>query len=240
MTPVAMREIRSIEITSRCNLRCVYCIHPTMPRPKVDMTDAIWERVLIWLDYFKRKGTQGEVNLNGTGEPTLHPKFPQMVADVRRVLGPTAKIQYTTNGKGTTEALVQALAPSKPSVCVTGHIFQIAKPAATLYQKYGLLRNVSIDPLVNSQDWAGQVNWPVTTPKPKPPCMMLLERVGTINADGTFVMCCMDATNESKIGSVFDEPDTPLLMHEWRVCPKCWQRPPTDREVTMQGFVGLR
>ena len=234
MTPVAMREIRSVEVTSRCNLRCGYCIHPTMPRPKMDMTEAIWARVLVWLQFFVDRGTQGEVNLNGTGEPILHPKFPQMVADVRRVLGPNGVIQYTTNGKGLTEAIVEALVPSKPKVCVTAHHFNIAKPAAALYEKHGLLRSISIDPMVNSQDWAGQVDWPVRTPKPKPPCMMLLERVGTINADGTFVMCCMDGSNESAIGTVFDEPTQKIpKMHEWRLCPKCWQRPPSDREVTM-------
>ena len=234
MTPLAITQIRNIEISSRCNLRCGYCIHPTMPRPKVDMSASVWERTLVWLAHFVARGTQGEVNLNGTGESTMHPSFVQMVADTRRVLGPSGVIQYTTNGKGCTEAFVQALVPYNPRVCVTAHAVAIAKPAITLYRQYGLLRGISNDPLVNSQDWAGQVKWPVMTQTPKPACRLLMERCGTVFADGNFVTCCMDATNESKVGSVFDEPSNGIpMVREWRLCGPCWQRPPNDYEMQM-------
>ncbi len=198
------------------------------------MSAAIWQRVLVWIAHFVARGTQEEVNLNGTGESTMHPDFVSMVADVRRVLGPEGVIQYTTNGKGCTEELVQSLAPYKPKVCVTAHHFNIAKPAMALYEKYGLLRSVSMDPMINSQDWAGQVKWPVRTMTPKPACKLLVERCGTINADGTFVMCCMDGSNESALGTVFDEPAEKMpKVHDWRLCGPCWQRPPNDYEMNM-------
>lgn len=234
MTPIAITNLRSVEVTSRCNLRCGYCIHPTMPRPKVDMTPEIWSRVLVWLQYFVSRGTQGEVNLSGTGEPTMHPLFPQMVADVRRVMGPAGVIQFTTNGVKCTEALVESLAPYKPRVCVSAHHINIAHPAAALYEKHGLLRGISVDPMFESQDWAGQVLWPVKTKRPKPQCRLLAERCGTVNADGVFVICCMDGKNESVIGSVFDEPAEKVPeMRDWKLCGPCWQRPPTDREMAL-------
>ncbi len=240
MTPLSITNIRNVEVSSRCNLRCGYCIHPTMPRPKVDMTDAIWQRVLVWIAYFVARGTQAEVNLNGTGESTLHPKFVEMVGDVRRVLGPDGVIQFTTNGKGCTEELVKALEPFNPRVCVTAHHVNIAKPAMALYEKYGLLRSVSMDPMINSQDWAGQVNWPVRTLTPKPACKLLVERCGTINADGVFVMCCMDGKNESVIGSVFDEPtEKKPKVHDFRLCGACWQRPPNDHELNVNALAQM-
>jgi len=33
---IPFQQIHQIEITSRCNLRCKYCVHPHMERAKVD------------------------------------------------------------------------------------------------------------------------------------------------------------------------------------------------------------
>jgi len=87
--PRALTGIRSVEITSRCNLACRYCLHPIMPRPKLDMTEAIWERVKAWVQHFVDAGTQGEINLAGVGEPTLHPHLARYCLEMRELIGPT-------------------------------------------------------------------------------------------------------------------------------------------------------
>ena len=229
MTPRALREIRNIEVSSRCNLACRYCIHPTMPRPKVDIADDVWAAALDHVRYYVARGTQGELNLNLTGESTLHPRFAELCLEARAVLGPQRELQFTTNGKGITDALVKALVPAWPRVCVTAHHAHLAGPAAALFRKYGLLRSVSNDPVTSAQTWAGQVDWFDSPRAVRQVCPMLAFGYGTIQADGMFVVCCMDGANETAFGTVFDPPGSlGAPMRPWRLCPSCWQRPPGD------------
>lgn len=225
MMPRPIEDFSNIEVTSRCNLTCGYCIHPGMPRPKMDMTEDTWEAAKSWLRFFCQHGTQGELNLSGTGEPTLHPELPRLCLESRAILGPSRALQFTTNGRGLTEALVKALVPSKPQVCVTAHHASIAGPAVALLMQYGLLRSVSCDPVQSPQNWAGQVNWP-SPKKPVQTCGSLRDGRGFVSADGQIFPCCMDATGESAIGSVTAPPSFDVLTRDWRVCPSCWQAPP--------------
>lgn len=41
-----LTAIHQIEITSRCNLRCRYCVHPHMGRVKEDMEPATFAKAL--------------------------------------------------------------------------------------------------------------------------------------------------------------------------------------------------
>ena len=66
-----IRAIHQIEMTSRCNLRCRYCAHPTMARVKADMDDATFAKALLWA----RQLPSHELNLAGIGESTMHPEF---------------------------------------------------------------------------------------------------------------------------------------------------------------------
>ena len=229
MQPAPVRALKVIEVTSRCSLSCVYCLWPTMPRPKLDMTQETWQRVLVWLAYCRDHGRQGEVSFSGVGEPTLHPQFPAMLRDARELLGGQARILFTTNGKNCTEALVRAVLPARPQVCVTNHFAHLAGPAAALYRRFGLLRAISHDPVDAAQDWAGQVQWPTryADPASRGECLVLRERAAQVNADGTFAVCCMDGSHETAAGTVFDDPETTAFrMTPWRLCASCWQRPP--------------
>ena len=230
MQPRPLTQIRTIEITSRCNLACGYCLHPQMARPKVDMTDEIWAASLAWVRYFVAKGTQGEVNLSGVGEPTLHPQLSQWCVELRDMLGPSRPILFTTNGRSLTADLVERLKLSRPRVCVTAHHAHLAGPAAALLQSAGLLRYLSFDPVLYPQDWAGQVVW-AHPPQARTACAILKYGLGSITADGLFQTCCMDGCHERIIGRATDEPGTPLRLADWRLCPTCWQRPPEDLEI---------
>lgn len=58
-------------------------------------------------------------------------------------------------------------------------------------------------------------------------CAMLDGGLATVQADGTFVICCMDGANETVFGTVFDAPETfAAPLRPWRLCATCWQRPP--------------
>lgn len=225
MIPRALEDFSNVEVTSRCNLTCGYCIHPGMPRPKIDMAEDTWDATKAWLRYFCAHGTQKELNLSGTGEPTLHPELPRLVAEAREILGPYRALQFTTNGRGLTEPLVRALVPSNPQICVTMHHANIAGPAVALLAKYGLLRNISCDPVQAPQNWAGQVDWPHPA-KAVIVCASLKDGRGFVSADGQIYTCCMDATGESAVGSVHTPPSFDVLMQDWRLCGDCWQHPP--------------
>lgn len=227
MQPRPMTQIRSIEASSRCDLACVFCVHPRMSRPKVDMSEEHWRAALDWVRFFVQRGTQGEINISGTGEPTLHPDLPRFCTELRAIIGPDVPLLFTTNGKGLTEELVAAVAPAKPRVCVSAHHAFLAGPAAVLLHKYGLLRSISFDPVLYPQDWAGQVQW-AHPPQPLVVCAPLRDGLGFIAADGSLLTCCQDTSNESKIGDVLDAPNVETMMRDWRVCPKCWQYPPKD------------
>ncbi len=60
-----------IEITSRCNFFCDYCISPNSPREKNYMRQSLFTRILNQLDNF----TRDPLRLHIDGEPTLHPNF---------------------------------------------------------------------------------------------------------------------------------------------------------------------
>ena len=136
-------SLHQIEVTSECNLRCVYCLWPTMTRPKVHLSDADFAGALGWLDHYLAQGTQGEVVMFGTGEPFLHPHFVEMCAAVRQRIGPSRRILTTTNGIPVTAAHVAALQPLNVRVYVSLHRPEKAAHAVHLLQDAGLRVNRS-------------------------------------------------------------------------------------------------
>jgi len=61
--PRKIESLHQIELSSRCNLRCVYCPSPKLQRPKVDMSEEHFLRALEWVDYLVKRGTQIEINM---------------------------------------------------------------------------------------------------------------------------------------------------------------------------------
>jgi hypothetical protein len=226
--PRQVRAVHQIEITSRCNLKCAYCTHPTMSRPKIDMTRAHYERALEWVAHFVNGGTQHELNLAGIGESTMHGHFVEYVALAREVVGPSVKLVFATNGVVHDEAMIAALAPYKPEVWVSLHRPEKAAKAATLYKKYGMLHGMTIDPAVNANDWAGQVKWHNDTPG-QIPCQWLREGKIFVLADGRISRCCLDASGIGIIGHV-DDPIGSIKTSPYELCKACYQ------SITVDGW----
>ncbi len=161
-------QVHQIEITSECNLRCQYCPHPKMVRPKEHMTSDVWYQALDWVRYFVDKGTQGEVSLTGMGEGTLHPKMPEMLRQLRGVLGHVAHrpIVFSTNGiKPPSEELLDAIKETGALVYLSAHRPERVGRTLQVYRQAGVLPEVHANFIDNGFDWAGQVNWPVTITK---------------------------------------------------------------------------
>ena len=73
--PRIVQEIHQIEVTTRCNLRCQYCPHPKMKRPKEDMVWDTFIRSMVWVKKFYDLGLQSELSFTGIGESTMHADF---------------------------------------------------------------------------------------------------------------------------------------------------------------------
>ncbi|MBF0620150.1 MAG: radical SAM protein, partial [Candidatus Omnitrophica bacterium] len=82
-----------IETTNRCNARCVFCHHPNMKRPLVDMPDALFEKLIRDMKDMNVRAVHPFVN----GEPFLDRKMFARLEYINRAL-PGVAICLFTNG----------------------------------------------------------------------------------------------------------------------------------------------
>jgi MoaA/NifB/PqqE/SkfB family radical SAM enzyme len=78
----------SFEFTNRCNLDCVFCARQVMTRKLGDLEEALLHKMMA---EFAPHGTF--LKVNGYGEPTLHPKFREYIALIKKTNG----LYFTTN-----------------------------------------------------------------------------------------------------------------------------------------------
>ena len=219
--PMPVRALHQIEISSRCNLRCTYCPSPNLGRPKVDMDRQTYGRALMWVRHFVQQGTQDAINLAGIGESTLHPRFIDYLRLAREAIGETGQVIFATNGLIADEDFVKQMVPYRPDVWVSLHRPEKAGRAVDTYARHGLLRGVSVDPSLNPNDWAGQVNW-VKPAQPVLPCQWLREGKIVAFADGRLSTCCLDASGIGFIGHVNNVIGT-VLTKPYKLCASCYQ-----------------
>lgn len=219
MIPVV--GVHQIEMTSQCNLRCRYCVHPSMPRPKVHMDDATYRQALKRTrELLQRQTTkQPELNLAGIGESTMHPEFVRNVWLAREAVGWQTDLIIATNGLLMDLALAKAIAPASPKVWVSLHRPEKAHAAVEALREAGILSGVSIDPSVSAVDWAGQLKWNVTTPLKGTRCTWVPRGMVFVMADGRVSRCCFDGQASGVMGTVWD--DFPAETAPYDLCAKC-------------------
>lgn len=213
-----LREIHEIEFTSRCNLACRYCPHPKMQRAKADMTLDTFERTMAHVQHYVDTGTQGEVSLTGIGEALMHPEFKAWTTIVRAVIGKDRKLVISTNGLLMTKAMAEFMAALDMHVYVSGHRPEKAGPAIELLKAAGCKVGANTAFMDNAIDWAGQVEWFVSTDAHM--CSYLQKRWAAVRQDGSVNTCCMDAESLAPIGSVYDAVGS-LRTWATKVCEGC-------------------
>ncbi len=227
--PREVTSIHQIELSSRCNLRCPYCPSRDIAdgkypnRPALDITEENFYATLKWVSYYVTKGTQGELNLAGIGESTMHPKFVQFVKDARGVL-PSEKIILATNGLIHDEEMVKAIAHYRPEIHISLHRPEKAGPAISMYKKYGIAAGASIDSALAPNDWAGQVKWESSGQRFN--CPWLSRGWLFVMADGNIGRCCLDASGQGKLGHVVDDAPGTLKTSPYELCKGCYQNVP--------------
>lgn len=214
-----IRAIHQIEMTSRCNLSCKYCVHRKMPRPKVDMTEETYRKALGWVKFFQQKRPHPELNLAGIGESTMHPEFVRFVHLAREAVGPYVNLILATNGLLMTNEMAKAIAPTRPRVWVSLHRPEKAGPAVEALKNAGIYAGSSTDPSLAAVDWAGQVQWHVSAPKGKP-CPWLINSMVMVMADGRVTRCCFDSNGDGVIATV-DDDLSKFATSAYKLCDGC-------------------
>lgn len=236
--PRWIEQIHQIEVTSRCNLKCVYCPSPKLDKPKaeggherakVDMEWPVFERALDWAAQFDRDRTQGELALTGIGEGPLHPRFIEMVKAARLAL-PRSPITFSTNGLIIAQderkdglpcgrELLEMLAPYKPLIFVSLHRPEKAGIAVNRCREYGLLADVNAAFAIDAFDWAGQVpSWEVSAKEIE--CDYLKQGWAVVLSDGRITTCCLDASGAGVVGHV-DDAIGSLTIKPYSLCNSC-------------------
>lgn len=225
--PRTAAAIHQIEISSRCNLRCIYCPSPAIvagkypDRKALDMTEAHYRRALEWVAFYVRQKTQRALNLAGIGESTLHPLFLDFARLAREAVGPSGTLIFATNGLLADDRTARVLADLRVDVFVSLHRPEKAGPAIEIYQKFGILRGASADPAISANDWAGQVRWHSSGERLR--CQWLQDGKMMVMADGRLTTCCLDAQGLGVVGHV-DDPLGSASVQPYELCKKCYQR----------------
>lgn len=223
-----VRQVHQIEITSRCNLRCVYCVHRSMLRSKQDMTEHVYRQALSWVKKFADRGWQHEVNLAGIGESTMHPDFVRYVYLAREAIGPDNRLVLATNGLLMDDDTAQALTAAQIRVFVSLHRPEKAGPAIEALKRAGILAGVSTDPATAATDWAGQVKWHRSASSVRP-CEWVKGGMVFVMSDGTVTQCSFDGTGDEPMGTIFDDLDG-MRTRPYGLCASC------DQQLNIDGW----
>jgi hypothetical protein len=218
-------QIHEIELSSLCNLACVYCPNPKLRRPKLNMDWGVYLRSLQCVRHFCERGTQGELALTGVGEALLHPRFGEALLLARACIGDRL-LTFSTNGILLSDSLLKQIAPADPVIYVSLHRPEVAGLAIQRVRKHGLKLGVNAGFATSALDWAGQVDWMVTH-KPQI-CEYLRAGWAVIRADGVVGTCCWDAESESgKIDVVWSDPLN-WVTAPHKACARCSLQVPLE------------
>ena len=202
--------INTIEVSSMCDNSCVYCPAPKQHEHRKTgfITRHDFEKAIALVQELCRRGTQRELNLFGVGEPTLHPDIVALVKHARQSLPKGQHIHLNTNGNRMTPGLAEMLRDAGISqIDVTVHEnHEAAARTIRIFRILGIEHNVSIDPVVYPNNWAGQVDWfePDKRFYNPGPCPWLNRGQAMVMSDGNITTCCIDAFAKNVFSNVSD------------------------------------
>ena len=238
-----LTTVNSIETSSICNNSCKYC--PAKDQHKhrnVGFMDMqTFKAALEFVTYCVRKGTQRELNLFGVGEPTLNPQIVEMVELARNALPLKLPVHLNTNGNTMTETLARRLKRAGLTHCdITSHgDHEVTARCVNILNIVGIGGKISIDPVLNPNSWAGQVQeWLDAIglkvaryhKKPGNNCPWLGLGQVFIMSDGNISTCCIDAFANGIVGNVFESKPEEIKLKEFSLCAKCHHVTPSDTD----------
>ena len=226
--------IKNLEVASLCNLACPYCPASGQGdfRDVGLMEDAILERSLYWLSVFVRNGTQRELNVFGIGEPTLHPKYLEIIAKCREIMPRYLQLRLNTNGLLATEELIEGMiVAGADAIDLTDHDAESSMRTLRIFRrlhpKYPEVKfGYSRDGIINPNNWGGLISWIEGEPDhPRYICPWLANGQVMIMSNGDVTRCCQDAHARGILGTVWDDlleiDHTPFVQ-----CQTCHENVP--------------
>lgn len=223
-----IRTINSIEVSALCNLSCLYCPARLQKqhRPVGIMEMAIFEKAVEWVARFAEMGTQLELNLFGIGEPTLNANLVEMVRMARRKLAWRQVIHTNTNGLLMTEELARALKDAGINhIDITGHDAYHTAKTIRIFRKVGIEGQLSLDAIVQPNNWAGQVDW-FEPEYDAGPCPWLGRGQAFVLWNGDVTTCCIDAFGQGVVGNIFEDDLTQIELKPFALCKTCHHKQP--------------
>ena len=228
-----IQTITTLELSSICNLSCVYCINRLLvkdPNRKPGiMSDAVFDRCVELLQALTKRGTQKEVNLNGNGESLLDPKLTERIATLREKVDGKLLIQFSTNGLALTPSLASGLKQAGINrIDLSTHDTAAARKARDVFIKAGMSGLVTTGPITGAHNYAGQLE-PENSVEYVPKglkCDPLIEGRAYIQSEGDVVPCCYDYKNLGRIGHVFDDDILERELKPFALCEQCHQELP--------------
>ena len=228
-----LKTITTIELSNICNLSCRYCVNRLLiTHPKREagiMTDSVFEASLELLKQLCDRGTQQEVNVNGTGESCLDPDLVERILRVKEVMG-DRPVMFCTNGVNITPELAGRLKYSGiDRVDISVHSPFHARRAAEIFNEIEFKVQYALGVLVAPHNWAGQLESENQySILPSIPCTPLIEGRGYILKEGRITPCCYDYKNLGVFGSVFDNDILDKEVKEYSLCKTCHQEIPEE------------
>jgi len=225
---ITLKTITTIELSSLCNLKCLYCIsrllvkHPDR-KPGI-MEDHVFDLSLIWLSRLCEQGTQREVNLNGNGESCLDPQLVSRIRRVKEIMG-DRPVAFSSNGVNMTEVLAKQLKGSGiDRIDLSPHSAYHARRAAYILNAAGITGIINMGAIISAHNWAGQLEPEHSIDcQIKIQCDPLIEGRGYISSEGNISPCCFDYRNLGMFGTVFDPDLLDREIRPYALCDTCHQ-----------------
>lgn len=230
----------NVEITNRCNLRCVYCpVNRDLARPKTEMPFE------AFVDLLDRSPTVETLLPFQWGEPLLHPRWADML---RAAKARGIRTFLTTNGTFLGPAERRAILDSgvvRLTVSVDGddaiHRRTRGVELAPIRERVGALRRerdaagsrlrIDVSMVVDAQtegaldayraawtpvvDRVQAIPRMVTSDAPRSaPCREPWRGLLVVLADGTATTCCADSEGALDLGNAFEHAPAELLAGE--------------------------
>lgn len=142
----------NVEITRKCNLACTFCWHKDLGEEfKVDMSMEMFKQVIDESSKYKIPA----VNLNGLGEPMLHPEIINMIKYCKK--SGVQEVMFHTNGTIMNEKIATELIKSGLDII----IFSLDSPDKKTYEDMRIKANFdavqrNVDCFINMKKRLGQ------------------------------------------------------------------------------------
>lgn len=206
-------ELISLEISQACNRHCIYCPQNEAPKKQKIVTQEVWK---TFLNRLEEMNWRGIVAFHFFNEPTLVPKFPEYIRELKQRI-PKCMPYLFTNGDRPA-IIEQAFQAGLFVATITQHPPYKEgwdEPINALKKKYGMhVRVQRILPVAEAGKKQDNFNGEVIEMHNQAgridvewePFEKCIHESGAmwIDVEGNMLMCCRDYEHEYKFGNIMD------------------------------------